>query len=168
MCKLSGNRATVRTTTSDFNGKVFLKTHYTVNAKCVPDKRIKLLDNRPFECRPIQHDVKESIRGSGWITKKITVDCEVVISQWPMATSMCKLSGNAAKIKTKKSDENVKLYLLTHYTDNAKCVHNGKIKLKGNQVFDCRPIEQEMFVKSPVSLWTYKKITVGCKVVILL
>jgi hypothetical protein len=84
---------------------------------------------------------------------------------------MCKLSGNAGTIETKKSDDNGKLSLLTtYYTDNATCVHYGKLRLGGtnNPAFYCPPIEHGIMVKIPGPHWIYKKITVGCKVVLYL
>ena len=80
---------------------------------------------------------------------------------------MCDLSGNAAKIKTTKSDDNGKISLTTHYTDDAECKPNNHIILKDNRSFYCRPIKHEIMAKIPGSnSWTPKNITVGCEVVV--
>ena len=51
------------------------------NAKCEPrNKNITLVDQRPFECRPIKHMVEERIEGSESVTERyVTVGCKVVI-----------------------------------------------------------------------------------------
>jgi hypothetical protein len=79
---------------------------------------------------------------------------------------MCKLSGDAEKIKTTKSDDKnyIISVLTTHYTDNAKCEPTNKYI---NRPFECRQINHTIMERIPGSAWKAKNITVGCEVVIL-
>ena len=166
MCKLSGYVEKIRTTKSDDNGNIttVLTIHYTDNGKCEPNNMVKLEGNHPFECKPIKHKIMEKILVSVWKAKYITVGCEVGI----LTQHMCKLSGDAEKIKTAKRDDNGKISVLTtHYTDNTKCEPNNMFKLVDNRQFECKPIKHNMMERIPGSTWKNKKISVGCEVVIL-
>jgi hypothetical protein len=78
---------------------------------------------------------------------------------------MCVYEGDYGNIKTHEKGK--MSVLTTHYKDNAKCKPNQKFKLRGSRTLECRQIDHEINEKIAGStVWKTKKITVGCKVVV--